>query len=111
MRYATLRFFVPAVLLLLSWGVLSFGAVYPWGYMPILVGCIELGLYGLFKGGAFHGVSEFVPCACPTGVTHSFNFPKHLLSPLTCCLRHGLRLHCVHSSQAPYFGLIELNDS
>ena len=58
MRRATLRFFVPAILLLLSWGVLSFGAVYPWGYMPILVGCTELGLYGLFKAGAFHGVSK-----------------------------------------------------
>ena len=49
-------FFLPAVLLILSWGVLSFGAVFPWGYVPLLVGCTELGLYGLLRGRAFRGV-------------------------------------------------------
>ena len=49
-------FFLPAVLLILSWGVLSFGAVYPWAYVPLLVGCTELGLYGLLRGRAFPGV-------------------------------------------------------
>lgn len=56
LRRTKVPFFVPAVLLLLSWGVLSFGAVYPWGYVPLLVGCAELGLYGLFRTGAFRGV-------------------------------------------------------
>jgi O-antigen ligase len=32
---------------LIAWGALSLGAVYPWGYLPLLVGCASLGLVGL----------------------------------------------------------------
>jgi len=29
---------------LLAWGVLAFGAVYPWAYTPLLIACLALGL-------------------------------------------------------------------
>jgi putative inorganic carbon (HCO3(-)) transporter len=35
------------VLALLVWGVVSFGAVYPWGYWPLAVGCGAVGLWGI----------------------------------------------------------------
>ena len=47
---------MPALVALLSWGALSFGAVYPWGCVPLLVACTELGLYGLLRWQAFSGV-------------------------------------------------------
>src|SRR5580765_1215370 len=33
-----------AFLVLISWGALSFGAVYPWAFIPLYVGCAALGL-------------------------------------------------------------------
>lgn len=36
-----------AVIVLLAWGVLAFGAVYPWAYWPLLVGAAFIGLEGL----------------------------------------------------------------
>jgi O-antigen ligase len=30
---------------LLAWGVLSFGAVYPWGYWPLAAGCLVVGIW------------------------------------------------------------------
>jgi len=40
------------VLLILIWGVLSFGAVYPWAHWPLLTGCFATGLVGLIVGSA-----------------------------------------------------------
>jgi O-antigen ligase len=36
-----------AILLLLAWGALAFGAVYPWAYRPLAIGCGLVGLTGL----------------------------------------------------------------
>ena len=36
------------VIVVLAWGALAFGAVYPWAYLPLMVGCAAIGLYGLF---------------------------------------------------------------
>lgn len=40
--------FTTALLLTLAWGALSFGAVYPWAYQPLLAALGVLGLWGLF---------------------------------------------------------------
>jgi hypothetical protein len=40
--------FTTALLLTLAWGALSFGAVYPWAYQPLLAALTVLGLWGLF---------------------------------------------------------------
>jgi O-antigen ligase len=39
--------FEPFCLLLVIWGAFSFGAFYPWGYLPLLIGCAALGVLGL----------------------------------------------------------------
>src|SRR5215207_3509804 len=36
-----------AVLALIAWGALAFGAVYPWAYTPLLAGCALVGALGL----------------------------------------------------------------
>jgi O-antigen ligase len=36
-----------AVLLLVVWGALAFGAVYPWAYTPLLAGCAAVGIAGI----------------------------------------------------------------
>src|SRR5215210_726097 len=36
-----------AVLALIAWGALAFGAVYPWAYTPLLAGCALVGAVGL----------------------------------------------------------------
>jgi hypothetical protein len=38
---------IAAALLLLAWGALAFGAVYPWAYAPLLWGATLLGVWGL----------------------------------------------------------------
>lgn len=37
----------------LAWGVLAFGAVYPWGYWPLAVTCGAAGVLGLWSSGRF----------------------------------------------------------
>ena len=37
---------------LVAWGALSFGAVYPWAYGPLLVGSVAVGLLGMFMPGS-----------------------------------------------------------
>ena len=34
---------------LLAWGALAFGAVYPWAYWPLAVGCALLGLWAMLE--------------------------------------------------------------
>jgi putative inorganic carbon (hco3(-)) transporter len=41
---AIARMHVAAVTAILAWGVLTFGAVYPWGYQPLAVACLLLGV-------------------------------------------------------------------
>jgi O-antigen ligase len=38
-----------AFLLLISWGSLSFGAVYPWAFTPLYVGCAAVGIAGFLQ--------------------------------------------------------------
>ncbi len=40
--------FTTALVLSLAWGALSFGAVYPWAYQPLIAALLVLGLVGLF---------------------------------------------------------------
>ena len=37
---------------LVVWGALSFGAVYPWAYWPLLIGSVAAGLLGMFMPGS-----------------------------------------------------------
>src|SRR5262249_7385490 len=32
-----------ATVVMVAWGALSFGAVYPWGYWPLIIGCALIG--------------------------------------------------------------------
>jgi O-antigen ligase len=41
------RWFTQICVLLIAWGALSFGAVFPWGYLPLLAGCAALGFLAL----------------------------------------------------------------
>lgn len=41
------RRFGRALVATLAWGVLSFGAVYPWAYWPLAVACTALGIWGI----------------------------------------------------------------
>jgi hypothetical protein len=38
-----------AILVLLSWGALSFGAVYPWAFTPLYVGCAVVGVVAFLQ--------------------------------------------------------------
>jgi O-antigen ligase len=38
-----------AVLVLISWGALAFGAVYPWAFIPLYVGCAAVGLAAILQ--------------------------------------------------------------
>jgi hypothetical protein len=38
------------ILPLVVWGALAFGAVYPWAYWPLAIGCGLVGVYGLRTG-------------------------------------------------------------
>lgn len=40
--------FTTVLLLTIGWGALSFGAVYPWAYRPLLIALSALGAWGLF---------------------------------------------------------------
>ena len=42
------KLFLVLAVSLVVWGALSFGAVYPWAYWPLLVGSVAVGLLGMF---------------------------------------------------------------
>ena len=42
-----MRWFSPATVSLVAWGVLAFGGEYPWAYAPLLVFCSTIGVLGL----------------------------------------------------------------
>src|SRR5207244_3579361 len=39
-----------ATAVIIGWGALAFGAVYPWAYAPLLLACAALGVVGLVRG-------------------------------------------------------------
>jgi len=41
------------IVALLAWGVLMFGAVYPWAYWPLFAGATVIGLHGTLRGQAW----------------------------------------------------------
>lgn len=60
---AALRMWTVAAVVTLAWGVLSFGAVYPWAYWPLTIGAITVGLVGmrLSRGSKRSGASRGLP--------------------------------------------------
>jgi O-antigen ligase len=42
---------VAAVLAVIAWGALAFGAVYPWAYTPLLAACAAIGMAALLRPG------------------------------------------------------------
>lgn len=53
-------------LVIVAWGVLAFGAVYPWAYGPLFVACAAFGLIGLV--GRPHGDVAAWPFAAALGI-------------------------------------------
>lgn len=43
-----------ALLALIAWGALSFGAVYPWAYWPLAAGSVVIGVHGITRYGMWH---------------------------------------------------------
>src|SRR5229473_901947 len=41
------RWFTLLCMSVIAWGTFSLGAIYPWGYLPLLGGCATLGLLAL----------------------------------------------------------------
>src|SRR5262245_65097879 len=48
-----MRNYVRLLVATIAWGALAFGAVYPWGYWPLLLACAGLGLWGIFETSAW----------------------------------------------------------
>ena len=46
------KLFLVLAVSLVVWGALSFGAVYPWAYWPLLIGSVAAGLLGIFMPGS-----------------------------------------------------------
>jgi hypothetical protein len=55
-----------AMSVVLAWGALAFGAVYPWAYWPLLAGAVAIGLWGL--SAANRAVSIPLPRAVVAGL-------------------------------------------
>ena len=54
---------------LLAWGVLTFGAVYPWAYWPLFAGAAATGVFGIRSGQAWRDrrlIRVLVACAALT---------------------------------------------
>src|SRR5258706_14840854 len=65
-----------ATIVVIGWGALSFGAVYPWAYAPLLVACAALGGFGLVRG------SGTIPVMFAAGLTLAGAAPFVQLVPL-----------------------------
>ncbi len=46
--------FIVLILLILGWSALAFGAVYPWAYIPLLIGCAMAGVIGWTRQAGRH---------------------------------------------------------
>lgn len=46
-----IQFLPRATVVMLAWGALAFGAVYPWAYWPLAAACAVLGLWGWLAAG------------------------------------------------------------
>lgn len=44
-------YFSILIVLVLGWGAFAFGAVYEWAYVPLMVGCVAVGMLGLVAPG------------------------------------------------------------
>ena len=47
-----------AIVAIVAWGALAFGAVYPWAYLPLLAACVVAGLLGIASGRRVPGSSS-----------------------------------------------------
>jgi len=50
--------FVTLLVTTLAWGTFAFGSVYPWAYVPLLVSCALLGVFGLIIGRQSSAISR-----------------------------------------------------
>lgn len=53
----------PAAFVLIAWGALSFGAVYPWAFTPLYIGCAVVGLLSLLSSRRPAGVDGWLLAA------------------------------------------------
>ena len=51
---------ITASILIVAWGALAFGAVYPWAYAPLLVASAAAGAVGLFELAQTDGIMPIV---------------------------------------------------
>jgi O-antigen ligase len=59
---------IAATLLLIAWGTFAFGAVYPWAYTPLAIGCALVGVVGLLTGKRPVWATNRMLCAGLVGV-------------------------------------------
>src|SRR5262245_53595350 len=63
-----MKVFGTLVLLLLFWGVVAFGGVYPWAYWPIIGGSAVCGLWAIIVTRAWRDPSARTAMACAAAV-------------------------------------------
>src|SRR6185295_16156136 len=80
---AAARLQICAVSGLLAWGVLAFGAVYPWGYRPLAAGCAVTGLLALASRRARAALPRAVVVAlvvvAAAAILQTVSLPRDLL--------------------------------
>ena len=75
--------------MLIAWGALAFGAVYPWAYTPLLLGCAAAGALGLFlhRAKPFSRMNQAVVvgllCVAAAGVVQVIPLPAGVLKTVS----------------------------
>ena len=89
----------------LTWGVLAFGAVYPWAYWPLAVACGTAGVVGLWSAGSFRlaagtrGVAALMALVALAALAQLVPLPVGVLarvSPQTAALVDQLDVRVAH---------------
>ena len=76
---------VAAEVLTLAWGALAFGAVYPWGYWPLIIACAAVGAIAFTTSQA--PIRRLVPLAVVLGAVAAFICAQLLPIPGTVLAR------------------------
>lgn len=82
-----MRWFTPAVLLLLAWGALAFGAEYAWAYFPLLIASVAVAAAVFAAGVPAPRTSNAVPAAllalAAAGALQATPLPERLVAAVS----------------------------